>query len=57
MSLDINKIIEVAESVYYDPQIGFAERITKPVQRLTDQDDKKYEIHIVLVSNPDEFLL
>lgn len=48
MGLKINTLIEVAESVVYDEQIGFAAEISKPVQIMTDEEGNKYELKVVL---------
>ena len=48
MGLNINKLIEVAESVVYDDQIGFAAQISKPVQIMKDDQGKEYELTVVL---------
>jgi len=48
MRLDITKLIEVAEAITTDDQIGFAAKITMPVQTLTDEDGTEYELEISL---------
>ena len=54
MGLKINKLIEVAESVVYDDQIGFAAEISTPVQIMTDEGGNKYELRVVLTAIEDE---
>jgi len=50
MELNINKLIEVAESVVYDEQVGFAASITKPVQ-IINYEGVDYQLQIVLTSD------
>ncbi|TDH18184.1 hypothetical protein EXU57_24355 [Segetibacter sp. 3557_3] len=47
--LDITKLIEVAEEVVSDPQVGFASEITRQVQEISyDQD--VYVLSVVLTN-------
>jgi len=48
MSLDINKLIEVAEGVFYDSQLEFVEKISQPVQTVSDERGRLFELSIVL---------
>ena len=56
MGLKINKLIEVAENVIYDEQMGFAALITKHVQVVTDERENKYvlSVQIVRIENEEE---
>lgn len=45
--MNINKLIEVAECVVNDPQIGFAAAISKPVE-IININGNYYELRIVL---------
>lgn len=46
MGLEINKLIEVAEDVISDDQIGMAAEITKPVQNLKDEEGNIYQLQV-----------
>lgn len=50
MSLNISKLIEVAEKITTDDQIGMAETITVPVQDF-QFGGKSYQLQLVLTSN------
>lgn len=46
--MNINRLIEVAESVVYDDQVGFAAKITKTVEFITDEDGNIHELTVEL---------
>lgn len=46
MGLQINKLIEVAEEIISDEQIGLAAEITKPVQNMKDEFGTIYQLQI-----------
>lgn len=46
MGLQINKLIEVAENIISDEQIGFASEITRPVQNMSDEEGTVYQLQI-----------
>lgn len=50
MELDIKRLIEVAEDIAADEQIGFAAQIRKPVQILIDEDGNRYGLDLVLTA-------
>jgi len=47
-SLDTSKLIEIGEAIIKDDQIGFAEKITRPVQIFRGGDNDYYELKLVL---------
>ncbi|WP_018612097.1 hypothetical protein [Segetibacter koreensis] len=46
--LDINKLIEVAQNVIHDPQIGFAAGISQPVQQIVTKYGDVYDLTVDL---------
>ena len=52
MGLDIKELIEVAESVIYDDQVGLAASISKPVQLVYDDEGNPYRLSITLEKLP-----
>jgi len=46
--LDISKLIDVAQDIVVDEQLGFAAQIMKPVQVMKDEDGNTHELMIVL---------
>lgn len=49
MELDITNLIEKAEAITTDDQIGFAAEINYPVQEF-EFEGKKYELQLILVA-------
>jgi len=47
-SLDLTKVLNVAEELVYDDQLGFAASITKPVQKYIDELGNEHEIVITI---------
>ena len=47
MGLDITNLIEKAEAITTDEQIGFAAAITYPVQEI-EYDGKVYQLELIL---------
>jgi len=56
MALNISNLIEKAESIVDDDQIGFAAEITFPVQDFEDDNGNKYQLQLVLTSIPEKII-
>jgi len=60
MSLDITKLIEKAEKITTDEQLGFCSAITSTVQEfeckslVSEGETVKYKLQLVLTSEPDK---
>lgn len=48
MQLDIKKLIEKAEGIVNDEQLGFAAQIKYPVQEITLEGGVVYELSVVM---------
>lgn len=56
MALNIGNLIEKAEAIVDDEQIGFAAEITFPVQDFEDDSGNKYQLQLVLTSIPQKII-
>jgi hypothetical protein len=52
MALNINKLIESAEQLTTDPQLGFAATIQSLIQEVTADDGTRYQLQVVITCDP-----